>query len=257
MTWQNNGGSNVSDNYDSLLGGGRSIPSATFKGVSPIAWEGVVEEASKKPAYEYDPSKPGNRGAQKFWPDGNPVENLWVTLQTNVRNDQEDDGRRVLVLDSKNKLEAVQEAVRESGASFAKGGRLWIEWYGNDPNGKNPQNPPKLYRARYQGPTLDAALGQQPPTGQPAQAPAWGQKPPAAAPAAPATGGWGSPPASAPTATSNGWGAPAPAPAAPDPQTYDEFVAAFRRKGVDPAVITSQEKALEIWALIKNNSDVA
>mgnify|MGYP001613329240 FL=1 len=178
MTWstspQNGGGANVSDNYDNLLGNGRATPSASFKGQFPVSWEGVVEEATKKPAFEYDPSKANNRGAQKFWPDGNPVENVWVTIQTNVRTDQEDDGRRVLVLDSRNKLEAVQAAVRDSGASFSKGGRLLIEWYGNDPNGKNPDNPPKLYRARYQGPTLDAALGgqQAPPTQVASAAPA-------------------------------------------------------------------------------------
>lgn len=273
----------MSDNFDDLLGG-RVTPSASFKGQFPIAWEGVVEDVTRNPAYDYDPSKPNNRGAQKFWPDGNPVMNVWVTLQTDVRdpNVQGDDGRRVLVLDSKNKLEAVQEAVRQSGGSFAKGGRLGIEWYGNDPNGKNPDNPPKLYRARYSGPTFDGALGQAgqpqaqaaPPT-QPAQG-GWGQQAAAPAPAspAPATGGWGSPPpqapaapqgggwgapaasAPAPTSPGAGWGAPAPAPE-PDPTTYDEFVAAFRRKGVDPSTITSPEQAAQVWALVKNNPNVA
>jgi hypothetical protein len=254
----------VSDNYDDLLGG-RVTPSASFKGQFPISWEGVIEDVTRNPAYEYDPSKPNNRGAQKFWPDGNPVQNVWVTLKTEVRVDQDDDGRRVLVLDSKNKLEAVQAAVRESRASFSKGGRLLIEWYGNDPNGKNPDNPPKLYRARYSGPDLLAGAGA-PPTpaaSAPQATGGWGQQ----APAAPATGGWGSPP---PQAAQSGWGAPAaPAPASspgagwgapapePDPANYDEYVAAFKRKGVDPSVITSPEQAAQVWALVKNNPNVA
>jgi len=270
----------VSDNYNDLLGNGRSVPSCSFKGQFPVRWSGTILEATKKPAFEYDPSKPNNRGAQKYWPDGNPVENLWITLQTEVRNDQEDDGRRVLVLDSRNKLEAVQNAVRESGADFAKGGKLDIEWYGVDPNGKNPDNPPKLYRARYQGPTLNDALGggwgapATAPSGQPAQA-GWGQQAPAPAPASPApgTGGWGNPPQQAPAPAQAGWGAPAasaqasspgagwgapPAPPVqPDPTTYDEFVAAFRRKGVDPSTITSPEHAAQVWAYVKNNPDVA
>lgn len=234
-------------NYNNLLGGGRTIPSASFAGQFPIKWEGTVEEASKKPAFEYDPSKPNNRGAQKFWPDGNPVEHVWVTLRTNVRTSQEDDGRRVLVLDSKNKMEAVQDAVRESGADFQQGSYLSLEWYGNDPNGKNPQNPPKLYRAIHRGPTLNGALGmepQTPPTQSGWGAPAtpapqqWGGSPvPAAAPPAPAPQQWGSPAPAAPPATgwggapadqinpaAAGWGAPAPAavappapPAQPDP----------------------------------------
>lgn len=283
MTWpaQPQQNQQPSGNYDDLLGGGRSVPSASFKGQFPIRWGGTVLDASKKPAYKWDPSKPGNRGEQKFWDDGNPVENLWITIQTDVRLDQDDDGRRVLVLDSKNKVQAVQDAVRESGVSFEKGGYLDMEWYGVDPNGKNPDNLPKLYRARWQGPTLNAALGvQQGPTTPPAQA-GWGQQAPASAPAspAPAIGGWGNPPqqapaattgwggpaapAGAPTATSNttqaGWGAPAPQapPVQPDPTTYDEFVAAFRRKGVDPSTITSAEQAAQVWAYVKNNPDVA
>lgn len=100
------------------------------------------------------------------------------------------------------------------------------------------------------------------PGAQPAPAPAqggWGA-PPAAAPApapAPAQGGWGAPPAAA--APQAGWGAPAaPAPAPePDPTTYEEFVAAFQRKGVDPSTITSPEQAAQVWALVKNNPNVA
>lgn len=248
----------MSDNYDDLLGG-RVTPSASFKGQFPIAWGGVVEDVTRNPAYDYDPSKPNNRGAQKFWPDGNPVMNVWVTLKTDVRdpNVQGDDGRRVLVLDSKNKLEAVQQAVRESGASFAKGGRLDIEWYGNDEaNAKNPQNPPKLYRARYQGPTFDSALSGPPtPTASAPQA-NWGGRAQAASPAQ-ATGGWGQQSMPAPQApVQQGWGSPALV-VHPEPQTYDEYVAAFKRKGIDPSTITSPEHAAQVWAYAKNNPDVA
>lgn len=289
MTWPtppNAGGNNVSDNYDSLLGG-RSTPSASFKGQFPILWEGYVEDASKKPAYVYDPSKPGNRGAQRFWDDGNPVENLWITLRTDVRDPsvEGDNGWRVLVLDSKNKIDAVQQAVRESGASFAKNGYLRMEWYGVDPNGKNPDNLPKLYRAQYRGATLDVALGQSgPPTsGAPAPQANWGGQAPTASPA-PATGGWGNAqqasaapawgaqpaapattPAAGPTAgTAGGWGAAvsAPAPAAP---SFDELLArggpaavleALRKKGVPADQVSSPEQAAQLWALVQNNPDV-
>ncbi len=273
MTWptppqqQHQAPQQQSGNYNDLLGGGKSIPTASFQGQFPIVWQGVVLEAAKRPAYEYDPSKPGNRGAQKFWPDGNPVEDLWITLQTEVRTSPDDDGRRVLVLDSKNKLTAVQDAVRESGADFEKGGRLLIEWYGVDPNGKNPQNPPKLYRARYQGPTLNAALGQaaqapqaapapqgqwgQPaPSGQPAQQ-GWGQAPAPASPA-PATGGWGSPapqPAPAKQGQFDGqWGAAQPAPAAP--QIDPGLLAALQARGIDTSLLTSQQHAEQVAATL-------
>jgi hypothetical protein len=100
-----------------------------------------------------------------------------------------------------------------------------------------------------QGPPTPSAYGQAPAT------PAWGQQAAPAPSPAPATGGWGQPPqAAAPAA---GWGAPAPVAPQPDPTTYDEFVAAFRRKGVDPSTITSPEQAAQVWSYVKNNPDVA
>ncbi len=265
----------MSDNFNDLLGGGRSVPSLSFKGQFPVRYTGLkLLEATKKPAYEYDPSKPNNRGAQKFWPDGNPVENVWLTVQTDQRADQDDDGRRVLVLDSKNKLNAVQDAVRESGGDFAANGTLDIEWYGNDPQSKNPDNPAKLYRARWTAPTFNDALGQggwgQPaPAPQAAPAPAqggwgqqaapaqqggWGAPAPQAAPA-PAQGGWGQQAAPAPApAQQGGWGAPAPQAA---PAVHPDLVEALRKKGVTLQPGQTQQDAESIWGYVANNPDVA
>lgn len=95
----------------------------------------------------------------------------------------------------------------------------------------------------------------------PAAAPAqggWGAPAPAPAPQpAPAAGGWGAPAAPA----QGGWGAPAPAPAPePEPTTYEEFLAAFKRKGVPDAQVAtlqSPEQAQQLWALVKNQPNVA
>ncbi len=97
----------------------------------------------------------------------------------------------------------------------------------------------------------------------PAAAPAqggWGAPAPAPAPQpAPAAGGWGAPAAPA----QGGWGAPAAAPAPapePDPTSYEEFVAAFKRKGVTDAQIaslTSPEQAAQLWAMVKGQPNVA
>lgn len=86
----------------------------------------------------------------------------------------------------------------------------------------------------------------------------WGGAAPAPAPQpAPAAGGWGAPAAPA----AGGWGAPAAAPAPePDPTTYEEFVAAFKRKGVPDAQVAtlqSPEQAQQLWALVKNQPNVA
>jgi hypothetical protein len=122
--------------------------STSFAGEYPIVWEGEILALEKKQATDYTSGEPRN------WPDGNPMMQGWITLQTKVRDDDDDDGRRVMVLDSKNKREAVQNAVKVTGQKIAVGGHLTVEWYGVDPNGKNPQNLPKLYRATYQPPDI-------------------------------------------------------------------------------------------------------
>lgn len=131
-----------------------AIPSCSFRGDPPIVWEGEILELTKKQATTYDPDNPG-AGEPRFWPDGNPMMQGWITLQTDVRNPEieDDDGRRVMVLDSKNKREAVHKAVKATGQKIAIGGRLRVEFFGRDPNGKNPDNLPKLYRAVYTPPS--------------------------------------------------------------------------------------------------------
>lgn len=149
---------NDGEYYDDLLGG-RTVPSASYRGQPPIRWEGTVVGAKKMPAFTYDPSKPGNRGAQKYWDDGNPVEHTWVTIQTEIRDPsiQDDDGQRILVLDSKAKRDAMNEAVRQSGGRFGKGSWVLMEYYATDPQSKNPDNPRKLYRAQHRPPAPQPA----------------------------------------------------------------------------------------------------
>jgi hypothetical protein len=138
------------------------IQSTSFRGDPPIVWEGEIVALEKKQATTYDADNPGT-GEPRFWPDGNPMMQGWITLQTDVRDDDDDDGRRVMVLDSKNKRTAVQNAVKASGQKIELGGRLKVEYYGRDPKGKNPDNLPKLYRAWYTPPTEGAPA---PPTTQ-------------------------------------------------------------------------------------------
>ena len=67
--------------------------------------------------------------------------------------------------------------------------------------------------------------------------------------------------APAPAQQQGGWGAPAPAPAPePEPTTYEEFLAAFKRKGVPDAQVAtlqSPEQAQQLWALVKDSPNVA
>lgn len=128
------------------------IPSCSFRGDPPITWEGEILELAKKQATTYNPDAPGT-GEPRFWKDGSPMMQRWITLQTKVRDNDDDDGRRVMVLDSKNKDEAVKAAVKATGTKIQPGGYLVVEFFGTDPNGKNPDNLPKLYRATYTPPS--------------------------------------------------------------------------------------------------------
>lgn len=128
-----------------------------------------------------------------------------------------------------------------------------------------PHDEAELHRC-HEWLALDAQGKTQQPTAPPTQAgygaPAtggWGQQ--AAPSPAPATGGWGAPAQAPPpgygqaAAPQAGWGAPAPSPApqaggwgSPAPQIDPGLVAALQQRGVDPAVLTSQEHAEQIAA---------
>jgi len=96
-----------------------------------------------------------------FWPNGDPMMQILVPLQTQMREDANDDGERTLYVASKNMRKAIGDAIRESGASdLLPGGVLTVQYVGNDPASKNPQNPAKMYTAQYTAPS--SAFAQQP-----------------------------------------------------------------------------------------------
>jgi hypothetical protein len=89
-----------------------------------------------------------------FWPNGDPKMQILVDLQTDRREDPNDDGERTLYVASKNMKKAIGEAIRAAQATdIMPGGTLTVTYVGNDPASKNPQNPAKLYQAQYTAPT--------------------------------------------------------------------------------------------------------
>jgi hypothetical protein len=103
-----------------------------------------------------------------FWPNGDPKMQVLVDLQTDQRVDANDDGERTLYVASKNMKRAVSDAIREAGApDLLPGGVLTVQYIGNDPASKNPQNPAKMYTAQYTAPT--SAFVQQPAAAAPMQ----------------------------------------------------------------------------------------
>jgi hypothetical protein len=144
-------------------------------------------------------------GQPVHWPSGDPKMQLIVTLQTTLRDDPDDDGKRRVYVKGKSLTEAVREAVRQTGAKGLElGGTLTVTYTGDGVASQRGFNPPKLYTATYARPDTAAQSGQFLGV-QPAQ-----QAPAAAQPAA-----------------------PAPAQAGPTQQQIDALKAA----GVDPKTV--------------------
>lgn len=120
-----------------------------------------------------------NTQEPKFWSDGKPQYYFRVTLQTTLREDEDDDGIRTISLSWK-RLEAVRNAVRASGAKGLKvGGRLWLRFDKFQPKheARVKTNPAKLeWSAKYLPPTEEPDfMDEAPATPAPAQsAPAGG-----------------------------------------------------------------------------------
>lgn len=102
--------------------------------------------------YERQQTKFGTQDPA-FWPNGDPMMQILVPLQTSMREDANDTGERTLYVASKNMKRAIGDAIRQANASdIARGGTLTVRYVGNDPASKNPQNPAKLYQAQYTAP---------------------------------------------------------------------------------------------------------
>ena len=126
-----------------------------------------------------------DNGMPAVWDNGQPKMMYRVELQTDLRSDAGDDGKRSVYLkgsrkpDSKSSLAAVLSAVRAAGggSSLAVGGTLTVTFSGEGEPSKRGWNPPKHYTATYTAPSMDL--------GEPAPAPAQQAPQQQQAPAAP------------------------------------------------------------------------
>jgi hypothetical protein len=187
-------------------------PGATVAGT-------ITEISDQKQATKWNPDKNAKRELD-FWPSGDPVMEVWVTVQTNERDpqDPEDTGLRTMVVTVNQKqggqLAAIMDACEAVGAETPlPGGFLALTFTHFDPESKNPQNPRKLYAGKYQAPAPGGGAFAQPAAQQaPAAAPQeqynqWNPAPeqayqqPVAAPVAQAAPpAWAQAPAVAPAA---------------------------------------------------------
>jgi hypothetical protein len=149
----------MSEANDFLMGGG--IAPAKFDTIGTTV-SGTIATPPK-----VEQQKDFTNGELKFWPDGKPMQQMVVTVQTTLRDPDvaDDDGQRTFYIKA-NMLKAVREAVRKSGSKGLEvGGTLSITYTGDGEQTKRGFNPPKLYGATYAPPSAVAAnefLGGQP-----------------------------------------------------------------------------------------------
>lgn len=105
-------------------------------------------------------------GDPLVWANGDPRMQLIVTLQTTLRDDDDDDGLRNLYVKgskkagSKSLHDAVAQAVRAAGAKgLEDGGTLTVTYVGDEPSQTRGFNPRKLYTATYKAPDKAAQSG--------------------------------------------------------------------------------------------------
>lgn len=118
--------------------------SASFDGFPPITWEGHVESWAKQQQLDFDTREP------LFWSDGRPKEQLQVIIQTDRKDDPDDDGKRALYLKYKSGA-AVRDAVKAAGVRMLeKGGYLKLTYSHDGVKAPGSRGkPPKEYSATY------------------------------------------------------------------------------------------------------------
>lgn len=125
--------------------------SASYKGAAPITWHGVITRIGEQvQATEYNAQDPKTPGAPKFYPSGDPVMQLPITIQTDVRDpaDPSDDGQRTIYIGG-DKRRALKMAFQAAGTRGPKvGDWLALTYTGDDPNSKG-NTPKKLFKADY------------------------------------------------------------------------------------------------------------
>jgi hypothetical protein len=184
-----------------LLGGGGKSAKFDAIGASITGTIASAPEVKQQTSME--------TGQPLTWDNGDPRMQLVVTLQTSLREDEDDDGlRKLYVKGSKDPASqslhaAVAGAVHAAGAKgLDVGGTLTVTYVADGVAKTRGYNPPKKYTATYKAPDAAAFLGTE--QGQ----------------VNTATGEITTPP-------------PAAAPGQPTP----EQIAALRSAGIDPATV--------------------
>lgn len=107
-----------------------------------------------------------------YWDNGDPKMMLVVVLQTELQDEDDDEGLRSIFLRGGNpkavkgkgtsSLVAVKDAVKRSGTKkgIEEGGTLTLQYAGEGERSNRAFNPPKLYLANYEPPSFAVDLNE-------------------------------------------------------------------------------------------------
>lgn len=132
--------------------------SAKFENVGDRI-EGTIVSAEVKPQTDIE------TGEIKRWSDGKPVEQWVISLQTDLREADDDDGIRTLYAkggrfdaasgSGQSMMEAIKAAA--SGKPIEEGGTLTVMYSGQGKKKNVAYSAPKLYKAKYAAPAIKTA----------------------------------------------------------------------------------------------------
>lgn len=141
-----------------------SVPSLDTADIGREAGGQVVSGPTRYQETEFNPN-PGQRGAPKFYPSGDPIYAVHVDVQTSDRTGPQDDGRRRIYVQGKRLMDAVRTAVRTAGASgIAIGDELYVTKTGTERT--EAGTTANTWTARYVTAGSRQIMGQQPPAQQ-------------------------------------------------------------------------------------------
>jgi hypothetical protein len=167
---------------DFLMGGGAK--SAKFETIGTLVGGVITAEPTMQQQKDIETQKP------KFWDNGDPMMQMVVKVQTNLREagDTDDDGVRAFYIKGQMR-DAVRDAVKAAGQKgLHVGGTLEIVYAGDGVAKNKGFTAPKQYQARYTPPAVGSDFfGGTPAAAAPATAPhdPWTQQAPAAPAPAP------------------------------------------------------------------------
>jgi hypothetical protein len=132
----------MSTDVSKYLAGSR-VPAAKFPTLGDSVGGPITEEPQLKQQTDFESHDP------LVWDDGSPRMQLVITVQTDRRDDQDDDGRRRIFV-KRQMRDAVNRALRTAGVKdLAVGGVLTITYSGDGEPADKGLAAPKIYEATY------------------------------------------------------------------------------------------------------------